>query len=90
VSGALVELYGRRGCHLCDEARAALARLAADHAFELIEHDIDSDEAWLRTYLERIPVIAVDGEELCDFRIDERLLRARLPRRIASDDLESG
>jgi glutaredoxin len=67
-------LYGRDGCHLCDEARAVLERVG--HPFE--EVDIEADDALLRRYLERIPVVALDGEELYDFFVDEQDLRARV------------
>jgi glutaredoxin len=67
-------LYGRPGCHLCDEARAVLARVGAP--FE--EVDIEGDDALHRAYLERIPVVALDGEELYDFFVDEQDLRRRL------------
>jgi glutaredoxin len=71
-------LYGRPGCHLCDEARTVLGRVG--HAFE--EIDIESDDALLRRYLERIPVVALDGEELYDFFVDEADLRERLGSRV--------
>jgi glutaredoxin len=67
-------LYGRQGCHLCDGARAALQRVG--HPFE--EIDIEADDALLKRYLERIPVVALDGEELYDFFVDEADLRARV------------
>jgi glutaredoxin len=73
-----VTLYGRPGCHLCDDARAALGRLRARHPFELDEVDITTDDALHARYLERIPVIALDGEELFDFFVDEAELAARL------------
>jgi glutaredoxin len=77
--GAVVTLYGRPGCHLCDEARVALERLlAAGRAFALEEVDIERDDALLRRYLERIPVVALDGVELYDFVVDEADLAARL------------
>ena len=75
-----VTLYGRPGCHLCDDARVVLQRLRREHPFELVELDIESDEGLLRAYLERIPVVALDGEELFDFTIDEAVLRGRLAR----------
>ncbi len=77
----LVTLYARRGCHLCDDARATLQRLRAEPdgaRFRLEEVDIESDDRLLLAYLERIPVVALDGEELYDFFVDERDLRARL------------
>jgi glutaredoxin len=73
-----VTLYARPGCHLCDDARAALERVRGDHAFELHEVDIESDDRLLARYLERIPVVALDGEELFDFFVDEAELAARL------------
>jgi glutaredoxin len=82
----VVDLYGKEDCCLCDDARAALERLRGELGFELREHDIERDEALLRAYFERIPVVVVDGEELCCFYVDEPLLRARLER---IDHLES-
>ena len=69
-----VTLYGRPGCHLCDDARAALLRVRETKPFHLEEVDIESDDALLRRYLERIPVVALDGEELFDFFVDEEAL----------------
>jgi glutaredoxin len=52
-----VTLYTRPGCHLCDDARAALQRLSARHEFEIHEVNIETDDALHAAYLERIPVI---------------------------------
>ena len=73
-----VTLYGRDGCHLCDEARAVLVRMRAAQPFRLEEIDIESDDALLRRYLERIPVIALDGEELFDLFLDGEALKRKL------------
>jgi glutaredoxin len=73
-----IVLYGRRGCHLCDEARAVLERIRGELPFSLAERDIEEDDELLKAYLERIPVIALDGEELFDFFVDEAELRRRL------------
>jgi len=67
-------LYGRPGCHLCDDARTVLERVG--HPFE--EVDIEADDELLARYLERIPVVALDGTELYDYFVDEADLRARL------------
>jgi glutaredoxin len=67
-------LYGREGCHLCDDAREVLLRLG--HPFE--EIDIETDDELLRRYVERIPVVALNGVELYDFFVDEADLRVRL------------
>jgi glutaredoxin len=75
-----VTLYGREGCHLCDDARDVLLRIREATPFSLQEVDIDSSDDLLRRYLERIPVIALDDEELYDFYVDEADLKARLAR----------
>ncbi|MGA2470628.1 MAG: glutaredoxin family protein [Solirubrobacteraceae bacterium] len=83
-----IVLYGRPGCCLCDDARLTLKRVQADHPFDLLERDIESDERLLRAYLERIPVVVLDGRELFDLYVDEQVLRSHLA--ADGDDLESG
>jgi hypothetical protein len=78
MSGPEVVLYGREGCCLCDEAREILERVRATHPFALVERDIDADERLLRAYLERIPVVAIDGVEVFELFVDEAQLRRRL------------
>jgi len=78
TAGPTVTLYGRPGCHLCDDARAVLQRIRAECPFVLREVDIESDDALFRAYLERIPVVALDGEDVYDYFVDEADLRARL------------
>jgi glutaredoxin len=73
-----VTLYSRPGCHLCEEARATLDRLRENTAFEIDEVDIEADDVLHARYLERIPVVAVDGEELFDYTIDEEALIRRI------------
>ena len=73
-----VTLYARDGCHLCDDARAALERVRATHPFRLDEVDIETDDALHARYLERIPVVALDGEELFEYFVDEEALRRTL------------
>jgi glutaredoxin len=67
-------LYGRPGCHLCDDAREVLLRVGA--AFT--EIDIETDEALHASMLERIPVVVLDGEELFEHFVDPDVLQARL------------
>jgi len=74
----VVRLLGRPGCHLCDDARAVLERVRVQHPFVLEEIDIEADDALLKAYVERIPVVVLDGEELSDFFVDEQDLRTRL------------
>jgi glutaredoxin len=74
----VVTLYGRPGCHLCDDARLALVRVQQKTPFELEEVDITTDDALHARYLERIPVIALNGEEVFDYHVDEDALERRI------------
>ena len=74
-------LYGRPGCHLCDDAREVLLRVRAEmggRAFSLQEVDIEHDDELFKRYLERIPVVCLNGEELFELEVDEAALRRRL------------
>lgn len=75
---AVITVLGRPGCHLCDEALAALEPIAAEHGATIDEINIELDDALLRAHLERIPVILVGGEEICHFFVDSKAVRAAL------------
>jgi glutaredoxin len=77
---ALVTLYGKPGCHLCDDARATVRRVRAQRPFELEEVDVSLDPAMHREYGERIPVLALDGVELFEFHVEEAVLLQQLDR----------
>lgn len=74
-----VLLYGRDGCHLCEEARDALVEIyRSGIEFELVEIDIESDEALHKLLLERIPVVEIDGEQVCELGFEREPVLARL------------
>src|SRR4029079_13452549 len=75
-----VTLYGKPGCHLCDDARTVVERVRAEHPFELREVDVSLDPELHRAYGERIPVLELDGEELFEFFVDEPELVRRVAR----------
>lgn len=75
-----VTLYGRAGCHLCDDARGVIERICADLGEEYVEIDIDSDDDLLSRYGEEIPVTLVDGKQHDFWRVDEQRLRTALTR----------
>lgn len=74
----LVVIYGRDGCCLCDQALELLERVRATCPFELQQRDIERDEQLLTAYLERIPVVTIDGVEAFELLVDEAELRRRL------------
>ena len=74
-----VVLYTRPGCHLCDEARAALLALRAEGlSFRLRELDIEDDERLHAEYLERIPVVEIGGRIVCELTLDVDAVRSSL------------
>ena len=74
----VLTVYSKPDCHLCAEAMAALRRLQGELGFALEEIDITTDDALLRAYFERIPVVALDGEVLFEYFVEEAVLRERL------------
>jgi len=75
-------LLTRPGCHLCDVAKEAIARVAAATGESWRELDVTSDLELERDYGDRVPVLLLDGAEHGYWRIEEeRLLRdiARTP-----------
>ena len=78
---ARVVLYGRSGCHLCDEARVVVADAAAAAGARWVEIDVDAaDDGGLleREYGEQVPVVLVDGVQRGFWRIDPDRLAAAL------------
>ena len=82
-------LYGRPGCHLCEDARAVTAqileasRTAGLKVPDLVERNIDTNAEWQRAYFETIPVL-----ELGDRRLELATSAARI-RRLLSDALDA-
>ena len=73
-----VVMYGREGCCLCDDTREVIERVRSKRPFVFEELDIESDLTLLRSYLERIPVVTIDGVEAFELFVDESELAERL------------
>lgn len=76
-----ITLLSKPGCHLCDDARSILARVAAECGVVLEERDITADPADYARWADWIPVTLVDGVEHAVFTVDERRLRVALESR---------
>ena len=76
----VVTLYGKPGCHLCEDAFQAIEQVRRKRHFELKEVDITLDPGLNREYGERIPVVAVDGVERFEFFVDPVALAQALDR----------
>jgi Glutaredoxin-like domain (DUF836) len=77
-AGQRVLLLSRPGCHLCDEARAVIARVTADLGLGWDERDITASPEELREYSDMIPVTFVDGVQHDFWRVSADRLRAAL------------
>jgi hypothetical protein len=73
-----ITLLTRPGCHLCDDARAVVARVAADLGVAWHERDITRCDGDLRAYGDMIPVTLIDGVQHDFWRVSEQRLRAAL------------
>jgi glutaredoxin len=77
---ARITLFTRPGCHLCEFARAAVARVHASTGAGWVEIDVESDPELEREYGGRVPVVLLDGAEHDYFRVDEQRLEQALRR----------
>ncbi len=73
-----ITLLSRPGCHLCDEARGVVARVADELGVAWTERDITESQQDLRDYGEMIPVTLIDGVQHDFWRVDEARLRRAL------------
>jgi len=75
AEGILLTVYGRDGCHLCEEAIDVIHSIAPEFGVRIREVDIEADDDLLARYLERIPVVAHGADEWFEFEVErERLI----------------
>jgi glutaredoxin len=80
--GPVITLIGKPGCHLCDDARDVIAKVAGELGVRWEERDITRSPADAERYWEQIPVTLIDGVQHDFWRVDEtRLRKALLDRR---------
>ena len=77
---ATVTIYTRPGCHLCDEARAAIEASGCSGEYALEEVNIDEDGALQERYGHDIPVIFINGVKAFKHRVDSREFKRKLRR----------
>jgi glutaredoxin len=73
-----VIIYSRPGCHLCDEAKAAIQNAGCNDQFTLEEINIESDNELLRKYKYDIPVIMIDGLETFIHRVTPQEFKQKI------------
>lgn len=75
-----VLMYGKPGCHLCDDAREVIRAVCAEAGADWSEVDITQDDQLFTQYGEQIPVTFVDGKQHDFWRVDPARLRKALMR----------
>ena len=75
-----VKIYSRADCHLCEEAKATIERVAdeVDTPVTIEEVDVDTDERLRAEYGERVPYVFVDGWPAFKYEVDAEELRRQL------------
>ena len=80
ASNIEVTLYTRKGCHLCDEAKAQMAPLLREFGARLREVDIDADASLRTLYDVDVPVIFLGERKIAKHRLDLAQFRRQLER----------
>ena len=75
---ALVTLYTKPGCHLCDVVKATIQKVAAARPLRLVERNILDEPADLQRFQHAIPVVFVGEREVARYRVTERQLLAAI------------
>lgn len=84
----IIHFYRKHDCHLCDDMARGLAEsmrewgesgeLDSGREYEIIGRDIEDDPRWYRRYREYVPVLVVDGREICHYFLDKDDLKEAL------------
>jgi glutaredoxin len=75
-----VTLYTRPGCHLCEEAKAAMAPLLKEFAATLREVNIEEEAVLRERYGNDVPVIFIGARKAAKHRVDVKQFRRQLER----------
>ena len=73
-----VTLYTRPGCHLCDEAKAAMMPLVREAGATLREVNIDEDAVLRERYGLDVPVIFLGARKVAKHRLNVEQFRRQL------------
>ncbi len=79
-----VTLYTRPGCHLCEDAKTAIAPLLREFGASLYEVNIDKDAVLEERYGWDIPVIFIGARKVAKHRVDVEQFRRQLEERKTS------
>lgn len=79
MADVTVEVFGKPGCHLCDDAHTVINRVLEDFPdVVVIDRNILDDPEWFETMKNDIPVVMINSVRHSQWRVDEPALRAAL------------
>jgi hypothetical protein len=70
-------VYSRRGCHLCEILLEELEPMVRGRA-RIRVRDVDDDPEWRSTYGERVPVVCLNGQEICQYQLDRQAVWSKI------------
>lgn len=82
MSQLIVEVYGKKGCILCKEARKVVGKVNDDTPFHFKDVDIASSDDLFRRYDGDVPTVFINGKKVFKFKVDEDEFRKRVRREI--------
>jgi len=78
MASIALALYSKPGCHLCEEMKDTVQRVAQEHGYPVEEIDISADALLEARFETEIPVLFVNGRKAFKYRVTESELRRRL------------
>ena len=87
MSKLVVEVFSKKGCCLCNEARDVIGRVKCELPFYLKEVDISANDDLFRRYNDHVPTVYINGKKSFKFKVDETEFRKRVRKEIIRDGL---
>lgn len=85
LNAAVVEIYSKPDCHLCDDAKTVLQKMQRRYGFALREVNIAGDEKLLTQYGTRIPLVFVNGHLVCKYFVDEKAVLKNMAATVSNE-----
>jgi glutaredoxin len=81
----LVELFSKKECHLCEEAKGVIEKVRQEIPFSLREIELHAGDPYYEEYKEMVPVVHINRVQAFKFRVNENMLRVILRRAAAEE-----
>jgi len=82
MSAPIIEVYAKKGCGLCKEAKKTIGKVQNDIPFNFKEIEISQSDDLLRRYSDHVPTIFINGKKAFKFKVDETEFRKRVRKEI--------